>query len=84
MPVSPEMPFRGEREEAERLGALFTEREVLESMSVDQLVDFVLDKGEKVSEIERIMNLAADVLEANGTDMRQELEKREKKNGEEN
>ena len=51
------------QERTEELGVLLTEREVLESMSTDALVDFILEKGSKVSEIERIMNLASEVLD---------------------
>ena len=39
------------QERTEELGVLLTEREVLESMSTDALVDFILEKGSKVSEI---------------------------------
>ena len=72
------------QERAEELGVLLTEREVLESMSTDALVDFILEKGSKVSEIERIMNLASEVLDGYGTSVEQELDKRKQKSGEEN
>lgn len=72
------------QERTEELGVLLTEREVLESMSTDALVDFILEKGSKVSEIERIMNLASEVLDGYGTSVEQELDKRKQKSGEEN
>jgi hypothetical protein len=63
-----------------RQGELMTEREVLERYSKDQLVDLILAHGEKVGEIERTMNLAADVLQGYGTSVEEELEKREARN----
>lgn len=58
--------------------ALITERETLEGLTQDQLVDLILANGEKVSTIERSMNLASDVLEGvHGTSIEEELKKRE-------
>lgn len=61
--------------------ALQEERKVLESLSKDDLVDFILQKGVEVSEIERLMSLASDVLGGYGTSIDKELNKREIKNG---
>jgi len=58
---------------------LLSEREVLEAMTPDQLVDFILQNGEKVSEIERHMNLASEVLDGYGVTVETALE--ERKNG---
>lgn len=58
--------------------ALITEREALEGLTQDQLVDLILANGEKVSEIERSMNLASEVLEGvHGTSIEEELQKRD-------
>lgn len=62
-------------------GELVTEREVLEGMGKDALVDFILIKGTEVGELERLMNLAGDVLEGYGTSIDKELDKRETNNG---
>ncbi len=40
-----------------------SDRELLEGMTPDQIVDEILQHGEKVGEIERRMSLASDVLE---------------------
>jgi hypothetical protein len=59
-----------------------SERELLESMTPDQLVDHILAQGERVTEIERHMNMASDVLENHhGVDLLQTLQERDK-NGE--
>lgn len=59
-------------------GELLTERETLEGLNAEQLVDLILANGEKVTEIERMMNLASEVLEgAHGTSIEEELKKRE-------
>ena len=42
---------------------LVSEREVLEGMSADNIVDLILEHGERVSQYERLMNLASEVLE---------------------
>lgn len=68
----------------ERMGQepLLTEREVLEGMSSDQIVDLILQNGERVTAIERSMSLAAEVLEgAYGRTVEQVLKEREKQNG---
>jgi hypothetical protein len=60
----------------------FSDRELLEGMTADQIVDEILRQGEKVSEVERYMNLASDVLEgAYGLTVDQVLQERDK-NGE--
>lgn len=62
---------------------LFTEQQVLEGLTPDQLVDYILDQGGKVSELERVMNLAVIVLDGYGTSVDEVLTKREsKENGE--
>jgi hypothetical protein len=61
--------------------ALITEREVFELMNKQQLVDYILSQGERVSAVERSMNLAGEVLEGYGTSVEEELKKRERKNG---
>ncbi len=59
-----------------------SDRELLEGMSPDQIVDSILREGQKVSDIERYMNLASDVLEgAYGLTVDQILQEREN-NGE--
>lgn len=40
-----------------------SERELLESLSVDQIVDHILNLGNKVSELESAMNAASEFLE---------------------
>ena len=40
-----------------------SDRELLEGMTPDQIVDQILQKGEQVAAIERFMNIAGDVLE---------------------
>lgn len=56
-----------------------SDRELLESMTPDQIVDEILRKGEQVSQIERFMNVASDVLEgAYGLTVPQVLTEREK------
>lgn len=57
--------------------ALLTEREVLERMTPEQIVDFILQNGEKVGEIERHMNLASDVLDGYGVSVETVLKERE-------
>lgn len=53
------------------------ERELLESMSVDGIVDYILHMGENVSDLERKMNLASEVLEgAYGTSVEEILDQR--------
>lgn len=42
---------------------LIPKRELLESLSKDQLVDFILEKGAEATEIENEMNLASEMLE---------------------
>lgn len=83
------MEFRGgldmsvSHEDAERMGLLLTEREVLEGMTPSQLVDYILKSGEKVSALESAMNLASDVLEgAYGTTVEQVLNERNKNGNE--
>lgn len=69
---------------AERLNQehLITEREVYEGMSPGQLANLILAHGELVSNYERSMNLAAEVLEgAYGLTVEQVLQMREKENG---
>lgn len=54
------------------------ERELLKSMSVDEIVDYILHMGEKATEIEKRMNLASEVLEgAYGVTVDQVLTKRD-------
>lgn len=61
---------------------LFSEREVMEGLNPEQLVDLILAHGEKVSEYEKVMSLASDVLEgAYGTDVCTILNQRERQNG---
>lgn len=56
-----------------------SEREILEGMSPDSIVNTILTQGEKVSDIERSMNLASDVLQgAYGLTVEEVLRKREK------
>lgn len=56
-----------------------SEREILEGMSPDSIVNTILTQGEKVSDIERSMNLASDVLQgAYGLTVEEVLQKREK------
>lgn len=58
------------------------QRELLEGMTPDQIVDVILSNGETVSEIERFMNLANEVLEGvHGLSVEQVLQQREKENG---
>lgn len=85
MGTSERLPFLGgleksfTEEEFREAGALMTEEELLESLTPDQLVDFILDRGKRVSEIERTMSLASDVLEgAYGTTVEQLLSERNK------
>lgn len=61
------------------------ERELLESMSPEQIVDLILADGERVTEIEKRMNQASEVLEgAYGLTVDEILGQREErqKNGE--
>ena len=60
-----------------RQGELFTEREALEALNTEQLVNYILEKGREVSEIERMMNLAAEVLEGYGTTIEEQLRERD-------
>lgn len=57
--------------------ALVSQRETLEALNREQLVDFILAKGVQVTEIEWMMNLAAQVLEGYGTSMDAELDRRQ-------
>lgn len=66
------------REAIKNTEPLLTEREVLEQMSPSQLVDLILQHGVLVSDYERTMNLAADVLDAYGTTVERELDERNK------
>lgn len=62
-----------------------SEREVLESMNPEQIVDLILKDGERVTEIEKRMNQASEVLEgAYGLTVDEVLNQREErqKNGE--
>lgn len=68
--MSEVIPIRGDQ------GELFTQREALEALNIDQLTNYILSQGEKASEIEGMMNLAAQVLEGYGTSVEKELEKR--------
>jgi hypothetical protein len=56
---------------------LMSEREVLEQMSSGQLVDLILQHGVLVSNYERTMNLAAEVLDGYGTTVEQVLNERQ-------
>ena len=59
-----------------------SERELLEDMSEDQIVNLILQNGERVTEIERFMNLASEVLEgAYGVSVEEVLDKRKNQNG---
>ena len=59
-----------------------SEREVLEGLKPEQLLDLILTHGSLIANYERTMNLASDVLEgAYGTTVEQELAKRETHNG---
>jgi hypothetical protein len=61
---------------------LISEREVLEGMSSEEIVDLILAHGEKVSKYEGFMNLASDVLEgAYGITVEEVLQKRERETG---
>lgn len=60
--------------------ALLSEREVLEQMTPDQLVDLILKHGETVGNIERIMNLASSVLDGYGVTVESALEERQNGN----
>lgn len=52
--------------------------EILEGLGPDALVDYILGLGEKVTQIERDMNLASDVLSgAYGLSVEQILQERE-------
>lgn len=54
-----------------------SERELLESMTQDQIVDYILHMGRNVSDLEKKMNLASEVLEGvYGTDVEQILTER--------
>lgn len=55
---------------------LITRREVLEQMSIDQLANLIEQHGLLVSDYERTMNLAAEVLEGYGTTAEQVLDER--------
>ncbi len=57
-------------------GELMTAREVMEGYPTDVLVDYVLQMGTKASDIERTMNVAAQILEKRGTSITEELRKR--------
>lgn len=60
---------------------LLSEREVLEQMGPDAIVNLILEHGERVSEYERTMNLASEVLEgAYGVSVESVLQKREREN----
>lgn len=83
------MEFRGGLEkslthkEAEQYGVLMTEREVLEGLTEQQLVDYILQSGEKVTALKNAMNLASEVLEgAYGTTVEQILDERNKNGNE--
>lgn len=64
----------------------FSQREYFESLSPDQLLNYILELGEKVTKIEKEMNLAAEVLEGGyGLTVEQMLSRSgENKNGEPN
>lgn len=55
-------------------------QEDLQNLTVDQLVDFILTKGEQITSIESDMNLASVILEGCGTSIEEELQKRERQN----
>lgn len=62
-----------------------SDREYLESMKPDDIVDLILKDGERVTQIEKRMDLASEVLEgAYGLTVEEVLNKREerKTNGE--
>jgi len=60
-----------------------SKREVLENMLPDQLVNLILANGKKVSEIEKQMDLASNVLEgAYGKTVEQILDERNKNSNE--
>ena len=59
-----------------------SERELLEDMPEDQIVNLILQNGERVTEIERFMNLASEVLEGvYGVSVEDVLNKRKNQNG---
>ena len=85
----PGMEFTGgldmsvSREDAERMGLLLSDQEVLEAMKPEQIVDYILKTGERVSALERAMNLASEVLEgAYGTTVEEILDERNKNGNE--
>lgn len=59
----------------------FNERVVLEAQLPNQIVDFILQQGDIMSEAERRMKLAVDVLDGYGTSVEEILKEREKQNG---
>ena len=54
-----------------------TEREAFEALQPEAIVDQILEYGRKVSELERLMNLASRVLDGYGTSVEKILQKRE-------
>lgn len=54
---------------------LVTEREVLEAQTPQYLARFVLQHGERISQSERMIALAGDVLTAYGTSIETELDR---------
>lgn len=57
---------------------LFPELLAFECLRPEQLVDYILEQGAKVSAIEKAMDLAATALEGYGTSIDAELDRRQK------
>ena len=56
------------------------ERAIFESMQPNEIVDYILDRGKRVAQIERMMSLASEVLEGGyGLTVDEVLQKRENK-----
>lgn len=59
----------------------FSQREYFESLTPDQLLNYILDQGERVTAIEKDMDLAAEVLEGGyGLSVEDMLSRKEKNN----
>lgn len=53
---------------------LFTEKQALEGYTPRQLTEYILEQSERISEAERMMMIANDVLSGYGTTIDEQLE----------